>query len=120
MRFRGRSPALSEVAGRAGGGDVVPGRAAAVGARNHVIERQVPAPSAILTAEAVAEEDIEPREGRMRRRFNIIPKRNDRGQPHCEARAMHDAVVFGDDRDTVEKGGLDRRLPRPEAERIIG
>src|SRR5690348_16068795 len=48
VRLLRRAAALLEVAGRAGGGDILPGRAAALGARDDVVERELPQVAAIL------------------------------------------------------------------------
>src|SRR6187399_2316302 len=60
-----RAPALLQVAGRAGRSDILPGRSSALGAREDMIERQLPARSAIDAAELVAKEQVESREGRI-------------------------------------------------------
>src|SRR3954469_2879218 len=58
-RLLGRSAALPEVAGRARGGDILPGRAPALSAREHMVEGQFPWVAAILAGEAVAQEQVE-------------------------------------------------------------
>src|SRR3954470_19762473 len=64
VRLLGRAAALPEVAGRAGGGDIVPGGAAAERARQDMVEGQLPGVAAILAREAVAQEQVEPGECR--------------------------------------------------------
>src|SRR3546814_3671924 len=59
-----RAAALAQVAGRAGRRHIFPCRAAAKRARDDVIEGEVVVRSAILAAEAVAKEEVEPGEGR--------------------------------------------------------
>src|SRR5678815_1538658 len=76
------SPALLEIAGRAGGGDVFPASPPALGARHDMVERQFPVRSAIDATEAVAEEQVEPGEGRIFVRPDILAKRDDRRQLH--------------------------------------
>ena len=56
---------LLQIAGRAGGDHVAPGRVAAARARQQMVEGEVVARAAILAGEAVAQEHVEPREGRM-------------------------------------------------------
>src|SRR6266849_3940831 len=65
-------------------------------------------------APAVAQENVESREGRTPRRRNVFLERDDAGQPHLEGGAAHDAVVKRDDVDPVEAYRLDRLLPRPQ------
>jgi hypothetical protein len=62
----GHAPALAEIAGTASGDDIFPGGAAALAARDHVIEGQVLGIAAILAFELVAQKDIEPGEGGRR------------------------------------------------------
>src|SRR4051794_4406150 len=71
-------------------------------------------PAAILAGEAVAQDHVEPGEGRVARRLDIVLQRDDAGQPHLERWAAHIRVVMIDDVDAVEKHRLDRVLPRPE------
>src|SRR5260370_5416442 len=118
----GQAAALQEVARRAGGDDVVPGRAAAARARHDVIEGQIVRRvrlAAILTAEAVAQEDVEPGESGTARGGNVFLQRDDAGQAHLEARAAHHLPIFGDDVDAIEKYRLDDFLPRPQLERDV-
>ena len=79
--------ALAQIARRAGRDDVVPPRLAAARARDQMIERQVVLVAAVLAAEAVAQEHVEPREGRIKRRLHIGLERDDARQPHLERRA---------------------------------
>src|SRR6185312_2004246 len=65
--------ALEQIAARAGGNHVFPDRAAAARTRHDVIEGQVVRReilAAILAGEAVAQKDVESREGRSPRRRN--------------------------------------------------
>src|SRR3546814_856656 len=80
-----RAAALAQVAGRAGRRHIFPCRAAAKRARDDVIEGEVVVRSAILAAEAVAKEEVEPGEGGMRGGTDILAKRDDRRQPHGAA-----------------------------------
>ncbi len=57
--------AFAQIAARAGGHDIFPGRRAALGPRYDVIEGKVVARPAILAGEAIAQENIEPRKGGM-------------------------------------------------------
>src|SRR6185437_11082105 len=113
-----RQPApLEEIAGGAGGDDVVPGRAAAARARHDMVEGQVlrrMGMAAILASKAVAQEDVEPRKGRPPRRRDVFLERDDARQPHLETRAADHLFVFGDDVDPFEEHCLHRLLPGPE------
>ncbi len=55
VRLFGRPPALLEVAGRAGSGDIFPRRATALRAGNDVVERKILADAAILALKTVTE-----------------------------------------------------------------
>ena len=105
---------LPEVALRAGGDHVLPGRDPALRARNDMVERQVLALAAILAGEAIAQEHVEPGEGGEAGRLHVAFERHHRGQPHLEAWAAHQRVVLGDDVDPVEEHRLDRVLPAPD------
>src|SRR4029078_3285707 len=50
---------------------------------------------------------------------HIIAQRNDRRKLERAAWAMHFALIMRDDVDSLEEHGLDRGLPRPEAQGII-
>src|SRR6185369_8934003 len=70
VRLVRQAVALQQVAVLAGGDDVGPGGAAATGARHDMVEgqlRRAIVVAAILAAEAVAQEDVEPSEGRSAR-----------------------------------------------------
>src|SRR4249919_2438392 len=69
-------PALLEIAGRAGGGDILPAGPPALGARQDMVEGQFPVRPAIDAAEAVAEEQVEPGERRIFIRPDILAKRD--------------------------------------------
>src|SRR5580693_7009256 len=83
-RFAGRAAALGEVAGRAGGDDVLPGGAAAARAGDHVVERQVVAAAAVLAGERIAQEQVESREGRRPILSHIALQRHHARQAHLE------------------------------------
>src|ERR1700751_3464985 len=68
--FRGQI-ALAQIARRASRDDVVPGGVAAARAGQQMIEGEVIAGAAILAEETVAQEYVEPGEGRMGRRLYI-------------------------------------------------
>ena len=119
-RLARRAPALFQVAWRAGSDDILPGRAAALGARDDMVEGQVAVRSAILAGEAVAQEQVEAGEGRELRRLHELLERDDRGQLDLGGRAAHLAFVMGDDIHPVEEHGLHGGLPRPDRQRIIG
>src|ERR1051325_4540764 len=67
----GHAPALEKIAGATGGDDIFPSGAAALAARNHVIESQVLGVAAILALEFIAQEDIEAGESWPARRLDI-------------------------------------------------
>src|SRR5688572_10360035 len=92
LRLAGRAAALPEVARSAGSGDILPGGAAALGARDDMVERQLAARSAIDAAEAVAQEQVEPGESGILVGLDELPERNDRRQLQRPARAVHLAV----------------------------
>src|SRR6187549_2396903 len=69
-RLLRRQVALAQVAGRTGGDDVLPGGLATLGARDDVIEGEVVMRVAVLADETVAQEYVEPGEGRMRGRLD--------------------------------------------------
>jgi hypothetical protein len=119
LGFLGRPPALFQIAWGTGGRHILPRRATAISARNDMIERQIMAHAAILTLKPVAQEDVEPREGRMLRWLHIGFERDDRRQFHGMRRRMHLALIMVDNVNAVEEHGLDRRLPRPHAQRVI-
>ena len=75
--------------------------------------------AAILALEAVAEEHVEPGEGRVPRRLHIGLERHHRGQRHREGGAVHHRLVFGDDVHPLEEDRLDGVLPRPQRQRIV-
>jgi hypothetical protein len=60
----GRAPAFTQVAGSARGDDILPCRAATLGTRHDVVERQVAPAPAILAFEPVPQEQVEPGKGR--------------------------------------------------------
>src|SRR5687768_6793079 len=76
VRLARGSAALAQVARRAGGGDVLPGGSAALGARKDVIEGQFQHSATILAGETVAKEQVEPGEGGIFARADILAKRN--------------------------------------------
>src|SRR6185312_8032166 len=118
-RLLRRQIALAEVARRTGRDDVFPGGLAALAARDDVIEGEVVMRVAVLADKAVAQEDVEPGEGRMRGRFDERLQRDHARKLDLEARAVHRAVVVLDNVDAIEKHRLDRVLPRPESQRVV-
>src|SRR5690606_40885388 len=114
-----KQPALPEVAGRAGCNDVVPGSGTAAAAGNDVVEGQLVMRAAILALEAVTQEHIEPREGRVSGRLDVAFQRDDAGQLHLEGRRRDRVFIFGDDVDAVEEHRLDRVLPGPQRQGVV-
>ena len=84
-----------------------------------MVEGQLAPRPAIDAAEFVAEEQVEPGERRIFVGPDIIAKRDHRRQLQRDARAVHLAVVMGDDVDPLEEHRLDRGLPRPQRQRVI-
>ena len=117
--WAGVRPPFLQIAGRAGGRDILPGRAAALGARQDMVEGQLARVAAILAGEAVAQEQVESGEGRIFGRADILPERDHARQLHRHGRAVHLALISGDDVHPLQKDRLDGGLPRPQAERII-
>lgn len=111
---------LLQVAGRAGRHHVLPGGQPALGAGNHVVKGQLLAAAAILAGEAIAQEHVEAGKRRGARGLDVGLQAHDGGQAHREAGRGDGAVIFGQDRHPVHEHGLDRILPRPQRERVIG
>src|SRR5690348_7532104 len=111
--------AFEQIARSAGGDDIVPRRASAARTRNDMIEGQVFVRTAILALEPVAQEKVEPREGRIARGADISLEGDDGGNAHLEAARVHNATIFLEDVNALEKDGLDRVLPRPQRQREI-
>src|SRR5687767_10856922 len=99
MRLERGPAALLEVARRAGGGDILPGRPPALGARHDMVEGELGRRSEILAFESVAEEQVESGEGGMLARLHILPERDHRRQLEGAGRAVHLADILGDDVD---------------------
>ena len=85
-----------------------------------MIEGQMAGAAAILADEAVAQEQVEAGEGGEFGRLHILPERDDAGQLHIERGRMHLPVVARDHIDPLKEDRLDRGLPRPDRERVIG
>ena len=115
--------ALAQVAARAGGDDVAPGGLAAPRAWDDVIEgqlrRRMGAP-AVLAGEAVAQEDVEPRERRPTILRDILLERHHAGQPELEAGRADHPIIVADDRHAIEEDRLDRVLPAPQRQGVVG
>ena len=118
----GSLPPLSRLHGAHAVDDVLPRRAAAARARDHVVEGQIVAlVAAILALEAVAQEHVEARERRVARGLHIGLERDHRRQAHLEATGECTTRSYScDDVHAVEEDGLDRVLPRPQRQREIG
>src|SRR5690606_28106761 len=81
------APALPQIAGTAGGDDILPGGAAAARAGDDVVKGQVlgqAALSTILTGETVAQEDVEAGEGGLAILIDVVLQRDDAGQLHLD------------------------------------
>ena len=115
-----RAPALAQVARRAGRGDVFPAGPSTQPPRDNMIEGQVVRAAAILAGKAIAQEQVEAGEGGKGTGFDEFAQRDHRRDLHRPARRVHFAVIACDDVDPLQHHGLDRRLPRPQAERIVG
>ena len=84
-----------------------------------MVERQVVVGAAILAREPVAQEHVEPREGRVAGRLDVALQRHDRGQLHRERGAAHRHLVFGDDVHPLQENRLDRILPGPQRQGVV-
>jgi hypothetical protein len=84
-----------------------------------MVEGEVVLVAAILAAEPVAQENIEPCESGIKRGFNISFEGNDAWQADLKARTSNGRLIFGDDVDAVQKHRLHRLLPTPERQRIV-
>src|SRR4029453_15481367 len=105
-RLLWRQIALAQIARRAGRDDIFPSGLAALAARGDVIEGEVVMRVGVLADKAVAEEDVEPGEGRMRGRLDERLQRHHAWKLDLEARTVHCAVVVLDDVDAIEKNRL--------------
>ncbi len=83
--------------------DVLPRRLPPARAWDDVVEGQIIPRGAVLAGEAIAQEDVEPGKGRMRRWLHEGFERNHARQLHLEGRAVNRVIVIGDDVHTVEK-----------------
>src|ERR1700688_873729 len=84
-----------------------------------MIEGEILAVAAILAGEAVAQEYVEPGEGRVSRGLHESLERHHARQLDFQAGAAHRAVVIGDDIYAVEEHRLDRVLPGPQRQGVI-
>ena len=119
LGFARRPPALFEIARRAGGRDILPAGPPALGTRHDMVEGQFPVTAAIDAAETVAEEQVEPGEGRIFVGPDELAQGDHRRQLHRGRRAVHLPVIMGDDVDAFEEHRLDRGLPWPQRQRIV-
>jgi hypothetical protein len=85
-----------------------------------MVEGQFGGGAAILAGKAVAKEDVEAGEGRLAVLIDIVLQRDDAGQDHFHRRAADDLVIGRYDINAVLIDRLDRFLPRPDRERIVG
>jgi len=76
-----------------------------------MIEGEVVARAAILAAEAVAQEDVEPGEGGIGGGFDVGLERHHARQLHFNRGAVHRVVIFLDDVHAFEEHRLDGVLP---------
>ena len=115
-----RAPALFHIARCAGGTDVFPRGAPAHSARGHMVKRQAFVAAAILAGKPVTQKQVEAGECGKLARSDILPQCNNAGDLHIERGRMHLPVITGNDINPFQKHRLDRGLPRPQAERVIG
>ena len=94
--------------------------APALRARDDVIEGQLLARPAILALETVAQEQVEAREGGKLRRLHELLQRDHAGQLQRDGGAAYFALIGFNNVDAIQEHRLDRGLPWPEAERVIG
>ncbi len=119
VRLLRGAAALGEVAAGAGGDDVLPRRAPPTRPRHHVVKGQVRRRVTVLAGEGVAQEQVEPGEGRGPVLGHVLLQRHDAGQLHGEGWGVDFLVVGGDHVDPVEEHRLDHILPGPERQRIV-
>lgn len=120
MRILRCAPALFHIAWRASRNDVFPRGLAAHPARNHVVKGEVlPAP-AILALEVITQKQIEACECGKLARLHILPQGDHARNLHIQRGRVHLAVIAGDNIHPVEEHRLDRRLPGPKAQGVIG
>src|SRR5690606_26685679 len=113
---------LDEIAALTGGDDVIPGGTATSRTGQNMVEGQIfggVAFAAVLALEAVAQKNVETREGRPPVQVNILLQGDDARQTHAKARGMDLALILGEDIDAIEKDRLDRILPSPERQRKV-
>ena len=117
-----QAAALAEIAGAAGGHDVLPGCPAAAAARNDMVEGQVRRRLplvAVLAGEGVAQEHVEPREGRLAGGGDVVLQRDHAGQAHGDRGGAHFLVVFVQHRHAVKEHRFHGILPTPHRKRKI-
>jgi hypothetical protein len=85
-----------------------------------VVEGQVALGTAVLAAELVAQKQVEAGEGHLLLRLHVVLEDHHGGDPDRGGRRMDELVIGRHDLDPVEPGGLDRLLPRPERQGIVG
>ena len=84
-----------------------------------MVEGQLPRIATILADEPVAQEKVEPGEGRMFGRLHILSQRDDARDRHRPCRAVHFARIVGDDVHPFQKDRLDGGLPGPQAQGVV-
>src|SRR5262245_53652215 len=84
-----------------------------------MVKGQIVPVTAILADKAVAEEHVEAGEGGVGGGLNEGFERDHARQFHLEGRAVHGAVVIGDDINPLEKDRFYCVLPGPQRERVI-
>jgi len=84
-----------------------------------MIECQISMNATILAFEPIAEEHVEPGEGRTSAGFDERLQRNDARQRHRQIRAASRLIVFGNNVYAIKKHCLDRILPTPERQRVV-
>ena len=112
--------ALAQVAGRTGGDDVFPAGDPSPRPGQDMVEGQFTLRSAILAAEFVPQKKIEARECHALLGLDVIFQDDDGGDLYRFPLASDHFVVLRKDRDPIQKHRLDRLLPGPEREGIIG
>ena len=119
MRLLGGASAFFQIAGQAGRGHIFPTGPSAKTARDDMVKGQIVGRAAILAFKLVAQEQVKARECRIFRRLHILAQRNDARDLHVDAGAVDMAIIAGDNIHLVKEHGLDRGLPRPQAQRVI-
>ena len=85
-----------------------------------MVKGQLLPAAAILAGKAISQKQVEAGEGRKFAGLHILPQSDHAGYLHIQRWRMHLPVIAGDHIHPFKEDRLDRGLPGPQAERIIG